>query len=349
MDLTHVEKIADAVLYEGYMLYPYRASSVKNRQRFNWGTVAPFDRCTSQPGSEIYEIQTQCLIVGSENTELTIKLRFLHLTDRRIGKFSKPSIEIPDYYESVERLEVDGKLYQPWQEAVEREVPLPSTQLRESASDTGFEFAADRTTEPIRDANGLVVGLIVRTQQNIRGSVHVDIEPQPKPGLFKLTVLVQNTTPFAAEGPFDRDLVLSSSLVSTHTILSIDCGEFVSLLDPPDEFKVEAAACENKGTYPVLAGPEGRRRSMLSSPIILYDYPQIAPESAGDLFDSTEIDEILTLRIMTLTDEEKREMRAIDDRARRILERTELLPEEQLLKMHGAFRGLEKIRKATHG
>jgi hydrogenase maturation protease len=78
---------------------------------------------------------------------------------------------------------------------------------------------------------------------------------------------------------------------------------------------------------------------MLSSPIILYDYPQIAPESAGDLFDGTEIDEILTLRILTLTDEEKREMRGVDERARRLLERTETLPPEQMMKLHGAMRG----------
>jgi len=81
----------------------------------------------------------------------------------------------------------------------------------------------------------------------------------------------------------------------------------------------------------------------LSSPIILYDYPQIAPESAGELFDSTEIDEILTLRILTLTDEEKREMRNLDDRGRRILERTETMPLEQLMKLHGAVRGLRTV------
>ena len=80
---------------------------------------------------------------------------------------------------------------------------------------------------------------------------------------------------------------------------------------------------------------------MLSSPIILYDYPQIAPESPGALFDGTEIDEILTLRIMTLTDEEKREMRTVDERAREILERTENMPPDQLMKIHGVLRGLK--------
>jgi hydrogenase maturation protease len=83
---------------------------------------------------------------------------------------------------------------------------------------------------------------------------------------------------------------------------------------------------------------------MLSSPIILYDYPEVAAESPGDLFDATEIDEILTLRILTLTEEEKREMRESGDHARRILARTETLPEEQLMKLHGALRGLRPMK-----
>ncbi|HUC30940.1 MAG TPA: hypothetical protein VMR80_15190, partial [Candidatus Acidoferrum sp.] len=89
----------------------------------------------------------------------------------------------------------------------------------------------------------------------------------------------------------------------------------------------------------------GYRDTMLASPIILYDYPQIAPESAGDLFDGTEIDEILSLRIMTLTDEEKREIRASDDRARQILERTENMPAEQFMKLHGTVRGMRPLKE----
>jgi hydrogenase maturation protease len=84
---------------------------------------------------------------------------------------------------------------------------------------------------------------------------------------------------------------------------------------------------------------------MLSSPIILYDYPQIAPESPGSLFDGTEIDEILSLRILTMTDEEKREMRQSDEYARQILERTESMPQEQFMKLHGAMRGLRPLIK----
>jgi hypothetical protein len=80
------------------------------------------------------------------------------------------------------------------------------------------------------------------------------------------------------------------------------------------------------------------RDTLLSSPIILYDYPQVAPESPGDLFDATEIDEILSLRILAMSDTEKREMAAVDARALALLERTEALTPEQWQAMHGTLR-----------
>jgi hypothetical protein len=94
------------------------------------------------------------------------------------------------------------------------------------------------------------------------------------------------------------------------------------------------------GTWPVLVGEPGDKRTMLAAPIILYDYPQIAPESPGDLFDATEIDEILTLRILTLTDDEKQAMAGLDERVRAVLQRTESLAPAQLRELHGAMRPL---------
>jgi len=114
-------------------------------------------------------------------------------------------------------------------------------------------------------------------------------------------------------------------------------------MDPPEALKAVAQGCQNLRTWPVLAGNEGEYDTILSSPIILYDFPQIAPESPGALFDGTEIDEILTLRIMTLTDEEKQEMRQGDERAREILERTEALSPEQFMKLHGVIRNLRPV------
>ncbi len=130
------------------------------------------------------------------------------------------------------------------------------------------------------------------------------------------------------------------SLISAHTILGVRNGEFVSLLDPPEERREAAAACRNVGVWPVLVGEAGRRDAMLSSPIILYDHPEVAPESPGDFFDGAEIDEMLTLRILTLTDDEKRAMAAVDHRARELLARTESMDPEQMLGLHGALRGL---------
>ena len=121
-------------------------------------------------------------------------------------------------------------------------------------------------------------------------------------------------------------------------------------MDPPEHWREAAAGCRNVGTWPVLVGEEEQKDTMLSAPIILYDYPRVAPESPGDLFDCTEIDEILTLRILTLTEDEKREMSAVDGRARALLERTEALAREQLLGLHGAVRGLRPLRReGDHG
>lgn len=344
MNLSLVERIVNAVLYEGYMLYPYRPSAVKNQQRWNFGALYPRAYSEAQTGADAWTMQTECLVSGDARTTIEVKTRFLHLVAREVGQLTTPLPELaetgePDFH-VVASMEAGGQVYQTWQEAIERDVSAPGFALSELVSEPRelpFTFANTRALEPLREADGLVVGLLIRQQQTIKGAIEVQAEALGE-RLFKLTTRILNLTGF--EGMQSRDDALMRAMVSTHTILSVKGGEFVSLLDPPEAFREAAASCSNKGTYPVLVGADGERDCMLSSPIILYDYPQIAPESAGDLFDATEIDEILTLRIMTLTDEEKREMRSGDERARQILERTEAMPEEQLMKLHGALRGL---------
>lgn len=344
MNIELVEKIANAVLYEGYMLYPYRPTAVKNRQRFNFGSLSPRAYSVAQQGTEAWSMQTECLVVGPQHTALDVKVRFLHLTMREVCEIqdgAEPAIK------PVATLEVEDQIFQTWQEAVEREVTAKAIKLSELITQpqrTAFSFPSKQETEELRDSSGKVAGIIVRKQQAIEGSIEVEAE-RATDGLFKITARILNLTPMEKATEASRDQALMSALVSTHTILSVKDGQFVSLLDPPDELRQIVAACNNVGTWPVLVGEEGDTDVMLSSPIILYDYPQIAPESSGDLFDGTEIDEILTLRIMTMTDEEKREMRSVDERARKILERTETLPAEQLMKMHGAVRGLRPVDK----
>ncbi len=351
MNLSLVEQIAKTVLYEGYMLYPYRPSAVKNQQRFNFGALYPESYSLAGGGTDAWTMQTECLVEGTTQTTVEIRIRFLHLLAREVGQLTTPQAEGPagmqPDYTLVAALNVGDRVYQAWQEAVEREVSLPSLNLSELVAQSQrvpFNFPAQEDLEPLREADGQSVGVLVRKQQAIDGAVEVAAE-QVSAQLCKLTVRILNLTAFTAAATKTRDEALMRAFASTHTILGVYAGEFVSLLDPPAALRDVVAACRNTGTWPVLVGVEGVRDTMLSSPIILYDYPQIAPESAGDLFDGTEIDEILTLRIMTLTDEEKREMRGADERTRQILERTETLPVEQLMKLHGALRSLRPAKE----
>jgi hypothetical protein len=344
-----VEEIANAVLYEGYMLYPYRPSSVKNRQRWNFGVVYPRTYCETQKGADNWFMQTECLVTARASAELRIKVRFLQAVARTIGKLSVPLDEMSLSeigheleYETVESLSVGDKTLQSWQEAIEREINLEAVGIYDQdAADrlSTIEFSGGREVEPVRDTLGRVAAFILRTQEPISARVEVAVT-RVEGDLFKISVRILNVTQTANRDAASRDQALMQSFLSAHTILSIDCGEFVSAIDPPESLRQAVAECINVGTWPVLAGDEGQRDCMLSSPIILYDYPQIAPESPGALFDGTEIDEILALRILTLTDDEKREMRSADDRSREILERTEMMPMEHFMKLHGVLRGL---------
>ncbi len=377
MNVELVEKIADAVLYEGYILYPYRPSAVKNRQRFNFGVLVPPAYSEAQRGTESWSMQTECLALGDHLTTLNVKARFLHLLAREVSELRQPLVEGPESAEPefhvVPSLEAGGRIFQTWQEAVEREINQSALNLDDLLSRPLrfiFSFPAKQVFEPLSDASGAVFGGIVRRQEFIEGAVELRVadcglrsekiintlinknNPQsaihnPQSArLYKITVRILNLTPFEHAEQKSRDEALLQSLASAHTILGVQAGEFVSLLDPPEEFKEAAASCANQGTWPVLAGEAGASDLMLSSPIILYDYPQIAPESAGDLCDGAEIDEILLLRILTLTEEEKREMRSADDRARQILERTEQLSPEQLMKLHGVVRSLRPVEQS---
>jgi hydrogenase maturation protease len=351
MNLATVDKIAKALLYEGYMLYPYRPSSVKNQQRWNFGVLCPQSYSDAQDGSEASIMQTECLVEGGARTSLEIRLRFLQLIARSVGELTTPAIEFIAEemleFRLAEKLEVDGRVYQAWQEAVEREVIVPVCNVEALVNHPivhSFTFPADEQLELLRESGGQIVGILVREANALSGEVEVTATRHEN-GLFKLSVRIRNATPFTVTSETNREDALLSSLASTHTVLGVEDGEFVSSLAPPEPVSHLISSCKNVGTWPVLVGEEGQRDTMLSSPIILYDYPQIAPESAGDLFDGTEIDEILSLRIMTLTDEEKLEMRQSDERARQMLERTETMPVEQLMKLHGVLRGLRPLKE----
>jgi hypothetical protein len=348
MNQALVDRIVNAVLYEGYILYPYRPS-VKNRQRWTFGGLYPQSYSLAQGGTDAWTMQTECLVAGDGRASLAVTVRFLHLVLRQVGELASPLREWPaegePAFRPVPSLSIDGKLVHTWQEAVERTVSLEDADLGDLVGrprEKAFRFPAWRELEPLRRGTGEVAGALVREQQAVEGAVELSAE-QAAEGLFKVRVKVLNRMPLEGAGAKGRDEALPRALVSTHTVLGVRGGEFVSLLDPPEQWREAAAGCRNEGTWPVLVGEAGAKDTMLSSPIILYDYPQVAPESPGDLFDATEIDEILTLRILTLTEEEKQAMAAVDERARALLSRTEALAPEQMLGMHGALRGLRPL------
>ncbi|HKE14175.1 MAG TPA: hypothetical protein VKB80_04910 [Kofleriaceae bacterium] len=282
---AELERLADAVLFEGYLLYPYRRSSPRDQSWWPFGTIYPDAFCRARGAGESSVLELQCLVRGGEDLELEGQLRFFQLT-------------------------ADG----PRVRAVE--LSLTAEEAR-----THAHIAVQFDLDPLRGAID---------------SAWTEVAT----GVLRLSVAVTNTSPMPVEeGPPARGDSLRLAMASCHVMLTAKGGEFVSLIDPPAPLAAVAATCRGRGLWPVLVGEQGAgpgtARSLLAAPIILPDHPRIAPESPGDLFDGTEIDEILTLRILTLTDQEKAELIAGDPRARKLLERTLALPEESLRRLHG--------------
>jgi hydrogenase maturation protease len=341
-----VDAIAQAVLYEGYLLYPYRPST-KNRQRWTFGGIYPRDWCAAQQSGDAPAIETQCLLAANPAADLSVRVRFLQLVERQVGRLPAPLAQLPDgdalEYQPVESLTAGGKLLHTWQEAVEREVDIDQVPLAELAREprsVRFSFGPARDVEPVPSGDGQIEAVIVRQQQALAGTVQASAEAV-EPGLYRIAVRVANDSPCPAAD--SREQAQLRSLVSAHAVLHANGGRFVSAIDPPPEHQAATGACHNQGVWPVLVGDPGEADTMLAAPIILYDYPQIAPESPGDLYDGTEIDEILSLRIMTLSEDEKQLARSVDERARALLERTDALDPERLAALHGARREMRPL------
>ena len=332
------KKIAEAVLYEGYILWPYRRSAGKNQQRWTFGGVYPRTYSETRAEDDPWFMQTQCLVLGDEESRVEVKVRFLHVTERKIGRKTGNGLEF------VDELRVDGELYLSWDEATEREIAVGGFAVRDllqAQKQVEIDIPGGTEEEPLANSAGEEIGAFVRSWRALSGTVNVAGSAVGE-GVYRVMVGISNLTPWEGE---DRETTLRRTFVSTHTTLQVEGGEFVSLTDPPEEFRLFVEACENLKTWPVLVGEEGETNMLLSSPIILSDHPQIAPESPGDLFDGGEIDQLLILNILTLTDEEKEEMRATDPRGREILDRCESLSQEELMNLHGAVREFKMARE----
>jgi hypothetical protein len=339
MTLAQAEQIVKTLLYEGYALYPYRASAVKNRQRWTFGCLLPRSYCEENPESDDWQMQTECLVRGGTRTHVEVRVRFLQIVARVIGEptpnalSSEEASILEPGYRPVDWLEIDDRQYHTWQESIEREVFLNFPLSQGHCSKT-IDFPPNRDCKFLRDKREQTVGVCMHEQKAVTGTVEVSAESLGGE-LLKLSVRISNLADCERGELQTRHGAILNSLVSTHVIFSAQCGEFVSLLDPPEEFREQTLLCKNQRAWPVLIGQTGSRDMMLASPIILYDYPRIAPESPGNLFDGTEIEEILSLRIQTLTEDEKRQAAFVDNQVRELLQRTHALSDEHLMDMHG--------------
>jgi hypothetical protein len=344
-----LDRLVAATLYEGYILYPYRPSSVKNQVRWTFGGVHPRAWSEASGGTDPWTTQTECLLRAPDAASISVRVRFLQLVSRTVARLDPPALELDAVavgrLEDVEELRVAGINHHGWEEATEVAIDcgshtVASLLVREVVVEK--RFPAHEDVEPLLDGQGQIVGVLQRERQALAAEVTLQAEIAG-PDLIRVRVIIRNASAFKVDGDHDRERALRSSLVSTHAILVAENGEWLSLADPPADAADAAALCRNVGLWPVLVGEPGESDTVLASPIILEDHPQVAPESSGDLFDATEIDEILSLRILALTDEEKAEMRAADARARALLDRTEALTGDDMMRLHGTIREIRPV------
>jgi hypothetical protein len=327
--LDEIAAVADAVLFEGYLLYPYRASAQKNRLRWQFGVLTP-----AADESEPTRNRTECLLEPARDgrTRLHVRLRCLQLQART--PCTPDGAPVPE-------LVVDGQRHLRFEEGVPRHVDAVldlDTVLREPVT-LPILLPGAREAEEIRDAAGTVAGRLLRECWPVSARLVVSASDVAGPYLVhRLRLVVENDGAGTPGAP--REEVLRTSLIAAHTLIAARGGTFLSLTDPPQWAELATKECVNEHTWPVLAGPDERTDLVLSSPIILADHPQLAPESTINLFDGLENDEILTLRTLVLTDEEKAEARATDPRAAGIIDAVDSMPPEILERLHGVIRSM---------
>jgi hypothetical protein len=310
--------VADAVLYEGYLLYPYRGTSSKNQSRWQFGVLGPPGAAESGLGEDD-ALAADFLI--DDARALTLVVRFLQLQHRRAERTTGSGDFAP-----VDELQTPAGSWLTWDEAVECETSFGPLALGDQP------WSLPVTADAATDIEVLDGGRLVRERHEIRGVLTVTCEPDGN--LRRVSVRVANTGVPAR----DKGDAIARSMIGTHLIAEVVGGRFISLLEPPQSAADAVSRCGRHRCFPVLAGPPGTDDMLLITPIILYDHPEVAEQSDTALYDCTEIDEILTLRVMTMTDDEKAQARATDPRAARIIDECDAMSPEAMARLHGVLR-----------
>ena len=311
--------VADAVLYEGYLLYPYRGTSSKNQSRWQFGVLSPPGAAEAGLGED--DTLGADFLVDDGVQAINLVVRFLQLQHRRAER------EVAGgEFEPVDELTTAAGSYLTWDEALECEISFGSLAFDDLPRT--LPVVANAAT----DVELLDGGRLVRERQEVRGVLAVDSDSDGS--LRRVSVRLGNV----GEPATRKEDAIARSMIGAHIIAEVVGGEFVSLLEPPPAAADAVARCSRHRCFPVLAGPPGTGDLLLILPIILYDHPEVAEQSNTALYDCTEIDEILTLRVMTMTDEEKAQARATDPRAARIIDQCDTMSCEDMTRLHGVLR-----------
>jgi hypothetical protein len=316
-----VRTIARTVLYEGYLLWPYRRSALKNQHRFTLGGLYP--EAYARQASDRARSRFDVLLEGA-GASVDVELRFLRMLRRQVLHDGA----------AVDETTAAGTRYLTWDEATEEAIDFHAL----ADMPVIREIVLDRRSDDERIDEHVTLR---RSAEALHGRVTVAAE-QLAPALCRLTVDVANTAPW--DGTV-RDEALRRTLLACHVVLRARGGAFVSVQDPPERLRAETERCRAEGLWPVLVGEEPDRTTVLASPMILEDYPRVAPESPGDHFDGGEIDELLVHTLRALTDEEHREIRETDPRARELLDRALSLSPRELARLHGAVRESHPVER----
>src|ERR1700727_4029073 len=105
--------VADAVLYEGYLLYPYRGTSSKNQSRWQFGVLGPPGASDAGLGEDD-TLAAQFLVDGAQ--AITLVVRFLQLQHRRVERDTGGG-----RFEPVDELITPTGSWLTWDEAIECE------------------------------------------------------------------------------------------------------------------------------------------------------------------------------------------------------------------------------------
>jgi hypothetical protein len=322
--------IANAILYEGYLLYPYTASASKNKMRWQFGVVVPKAYEAAGTG-EHGDQQTEILFDATATTRIDVLVRFLHVEARIVEALRG------DAFVEVPALELCGTKHLTFDETVECEVALRLDLAAGNHAATPVRFGASLSVEELHDAGGALAGRIVRRRWPLAGTLAISAAAAGENGaLRKLQVRLENHSGVVPAK--ERGEVLRTAFISAHSLLSIENGAFLSPVDPPAYAATATETLGNRQTWPVLMGDAAldpqRSPLALSSPIVLGDFPELGKKTESDAFDATEIDELLTLSVLSMSDAERSEARATDPRARAIVDRAERFGAGDVARLH---------------